>query len=371
MNIGILHDEDPFMSNFFPTALMASLSAHFDLSKSRLETLVGLVMGIIHGRTVNLSHIASLFFGAACHASKYRRLQRFFQYVRLDQACLAPLVVQMLHLSRPTCLVLDRTNWQVGGRVINILVLAIVTRRFRIPVLWTFLDHPGNSDTDQRISLMKRYLALFGTANITLLLADREFIGSDWMSFLIRAKVPFAIRAREDLHLMLADQSLCSLKTLLRTKRGHYTIHTSAAFLPKTGLPIQIGAKRLNNGEWLIILTNAPCAKTAVQAYKKRWGIECLFADAKTRGLNLEDTRLTHPAKLDTLLALLTLAFIWIYRSATETMGYKAIKRKVHGRREKSWFRTGLDALRQAILYNPVKASEIWTKLCPKRKIRV
>lgn len=358
------------MSIALPTALMASLSPHFALSKSRLETLVGLVMGIIHGRTVNLSHIASLFWGAACYASKYRRLQRFFQYVRLDQDCLAPLVMQMLHLSRPTCLVLDRTNWMVGGRVINILVLAIVTRRFRVPLLWTFLGHPGNSDQGQRICLIQRYLALFGTANITLLLADREFIGTQWMSFLIEAKVPFAIRVREDQHLMLADQSPCALKTLLRRKRSCYAIHTQTAFLPGTGHPIHIGAKRLTNGEWLIVLTNAPCARTALQAYKKRWGIECLFADAKTRGLNLEDTRLTHPAKLHTLIAVLTLAFLWIYRSATHTMGYKAIKRKTHGRREKSWFRTGLDALRHMILYNPPTAANIWTKLCPKRQIK-
>ena len=35
-----------------------------------------------------------------------------------------------------------------------------------------------------------------------------------------------------------------------------------------------------------------------VSLYRKRWAIQNPFGDAKTRGLNIEDTRLTNPAKL-------------------------------------------------------------------------
>ncbi|MGY6696142.1 MAG: transposase, partial [Roseinatronobacter sp.] len=45
-----------------------------------------------------------------------------------------------------------------------------------------------------------------------------------------------------------------------------------------------------------------------ISLYRKRWGIECMFADAKTRGLNLEDTHITDPTKLATLLVLIALA---------------------------------------------------------------
>ena len=99
--------------------LVKTLRPHFDLSKSRLETLVVLIVGLVNGRTVNLSHIASQFPGAAVHASNYRRLQRFFQYVRLDQDMVARIVVRMLNLQRPKCLALDRTNWKVGSKDVN------------------------------------------------------------------------------------------------------------------------------------------------------------------------------------------------------------------------------------------------------------
>ena len=112
------------MSEPSRTALMRSLSPHLGLSKSRLETLAVFLIAVVQGRTVNLSHVASQFAGTACWASNYRRLQRFFQHVRLDQAIVARLIIGVLDLSRPKCLALDRTNWKVGKKDINILVLA-------------------------------------------------------------------------------------------------------------------------------------------------------------------------------------------------------------------------------------------------------
>ena len=61
--------------------LLETLHPHFGLSKTRLETLAVLLVGLANCRTVNLSHLASQFPGDAKHESNYRRLQRFFQFV--------------------------------------------------------------------------------------------------------------------------------------------------------------------------------------------------------------------------------------------------------------------------------------------------
>ena len=113
------------------TALIFKPTAHYDLpicfnpQKHRqptgarlfrrlLETLAVLLVVLVNGRTVNLGHLASQFPGAALHASNYRRLQRFFQFVRLDGDITARLIVGMLKLRGPKLLVLDRTNWKLG-----------------------------------------------------------------------------------------------------------------------------------------------------------------------------------------------------------------------------------------------------------------
>lgn len=351
--------------------LLSTLRPHFDPGKTRLETLAVMIVGLVNSRTVNLSHLASQFPGPALHASNYRRLQRFFQFVHLDGDIAARLIVRMLNLGRPKLLALDRTNWKLGRRDVNVLVLAIVTRRFRVPLMWTLLDHAGNSATAQRIALMQRYLRLFGAASIEALLADREFIGTDWMKFLSDNNVRFVIRLKEDMQICLEDGSLRQFRTLLcKRKRGVWEGWLNGMETTRTNRQ-RVEAKRLKTGEALIVVTNIDADRgRALNLYRRRWGVECLFADAKTRGLNIEDTRLTDPRKLATLLVVVALAVTWAYRCATRLMGHKAIRRKAHGRREKSWFRTGLDALRNWITHHPDSAIAAWAQTCPGRPLK-
>ena len=224
-----------------------------------------------------------------------------------------------------------------------------------------------------RITLMRRYLALFPAASIRCLLADREFIGAQWMDFLNENNIPFAIRVKIDMTLTLEDGPTWSLATLLRRKRARSVTALLRGRLNGTDgptrEPVCLAAKRLADGKWLIVATNRPDPKQALNDDRKRWGIECLFGDAKTRGFNREDTHITNPDKLATLIVVIMLATTWAYRCATKTMGMKAIPRKSHGRRHKSWFRIGLDALRDWIINCPKAAANAWLEKVPGRPI--
>ncbi len=280
-------------------ALGVNLSCHLGLNKSRIETLIVIIVGLVNGRTVNLRHIACQFCGPAKHASNYRRLQRFFQYVRLDNDWVARMMVRLLNQcgphARPWLLALDRTNWKVGSRDINILMLALVTRRFRVPLMWVILDKPGSSNSAERITLMRRYLALFGASSVRMLLADREFIGHDWFDFLNKNNIPFAIRIKKAMHLTQQDGSKWSFQTLLRRHRSIKTIRTWSGWLTdierRQNNPLNFAARRIKDGDWLIIASNRE-PKDGLRKYRKRWAIECLFGDTKKRGFNIEDTRI-------------------------------------------------------------------------------
>jgi hypothetical protein len=91
--------------------------------------------------------------------------------------------------------------------------------------------------------------------------------------------------------------------------------------------------------------------------------IECLFGDAKTRGLSLEDTRLTDPRKLDLLMAMVALALVWAGRTAVTLLGNRAPKRKAHGHFAKPIFRTGFDDLRRRLRADPI------TAIIPRRRL--
>jgi hypothetical protein len=350
------------------TTLQEILRPHVGLSKSRLETLCLIVVGMISARTVNLSHLACERPTTALVASTYRRLQRFFQHVRLGPDWSAPLVVGLLRLDGPWHLALDRTQWKLGTRDVNILMLAVVTRRVRVPLIWSVLDNNGGtSDSGERTLLMRRYLSIFGAASVRLLLADREFIGLAWMSFLNENNIPFAIRVKEKLIVTTEDGRSLALGSLLRKCRGVRTFRAALGHDEARGpLWLNFAARRLEDGALLVVASNTP-ARAALAAYRKRWAIECLFGDTKTRGLNLEDTRLVTPRKLDLLLGLVALAVAWAAKAAAILTGRKAPARKTHGYLAKSWFRIGFDQVRRLLRHDPAAAVEPWRVIASAR----
>jgi hypothetical protein len=357
--------------------LRDTLRPHLGLSKDRVETLALIVVAMVSARTVNLSHLAAERPGSTLVASTYRRLQRFFQYVRpgrdLGRDWAAPIATELSGLWGSWYLALDRTQWRIGTHEVNFLVLAAVTRRFRVPLMWTVIRGRGNSGTRQRVALMRRYLGLFDLSTIRLLLADREFIGHDWMDFLCENNIPFAIRLRSDLRITTEEGHELTLDARLHWRRR--TKHLSGWL--GTGRErgrhrLSFAAKRLQSGEWIVVATNrAP--RLALAAYRRRWAIECLFGDTKTRGLNLEDTRLRDPRKLDLLMGLVALAIAWAARAARTLLGTRWPRRKVHGYLAKSWFRTGFDQIRRLLRSDPLEAIAPWLRIAPKhpKKARV
>ena len=78
--------------------LQETLRPHLGLSKDRVETLALIVVAMVSARTVNLSHLAAERPGSALIASTYRRLQRFFQHVRLGRDWAAPITAELAGL---------------------------------------------------------------------------------------------------------------------------------------------------------------------------------------------------------------------------------------------------------------------------------
>ena len=342
--------------------LQKKLTPLLPLSKSRLETLCLILLGMIGARTVNLTHISTERPGRAKVASTYRRLQRFFQYVSLPQDWATGLLIALIGRPDRWYLCLDRTNWKIGKTDVNVLVLAAVTEKFRVPLMWSLLSHSGNSTTAQRIELMQRYLARFDAKTVRVLLADREFIGQEWFHFLQKSNIPFAIRLKEE-QIIQVDGRELSLRSYLSRCKGERGF--SAVLPAKAGQPEQtlhFGARRIKGGELLIVASSLQVSGARIlRYYRWRWFIECLFSDSKTKGLNLEDTRLRVASKLNLLLAT-AIAIALACSIASKSLGQKYPARNKHGYCEKSWFRTGFDEL----LLRRLRSGHYQTKINPK-----
>lgn len=68
-----------------------------------------------------------------------------------------------------------------------------------IPLKWKILENKrGNSSQTQRIELMEKFLKCFSLDFAVKLVADREFVGKDWLAWLDQNGIHYVIRIRKN-----------------------------------------------------------------------------------------------------------------------------------------------------------------------------
>lgn len=295
--------------------LKAALSEHLPWHGARIGFLAQFLLALLKVRSVSLAELATGFGGKAKVESHYKRLQRFFRGFEIDQDAIARLLVRLVPVGDgPWRLAMDRTNWQFGKADVNFLVLGVAWRGVALPLFWTVLDKPGNSDTAERIALMERFLGVFGAGRVAALLADREFVGEDGFRWLQKNGIPFHQRLKRNTLVPNAWNRMMRLDVLFGSLKPGES-HRLPGCRPVWGCFVHLSALRLDDGDFLFIASSGAPQTEALDAYAGRWQVETLFGCLKSRGFNLEDTHLTHPERLAKLMGLLALAFAWTCRT--------------------------------------------------------
>ena len=334
--------------------LRAQLRPHLGWHGARLSFLAMFLIALFRAKTVNLAELASVCGGKSRIESHYRRMQRFFSSFELDMSQIAQVLVKLAGIPQPWVLSLDRTNWSFGKTQFNILMLGIVHEGIAFPLLWTMLDKRGNSNSNERMDLLERFEELFPNAEIAYLTADREFLGKEWLSYLLLDQpIPFRIRIRQSDKISTSSRqpAIAGKRVFANLSVGETRILSGRRWV--WGRPVYIIGTRLQptrkaDDDFLILITNH-CPEGALSDYAQRWGIETLFGALKTRGFCLESTHFTDAHRLSKLLALLAIAFVWAMKTGLWQHQLRPIRLKSHRRRAKSLFRLGFDYLRSIL----------------------
>ena len=341
--------------------LRQTLKPLLDWHGARLNFLALFLIALLRVKTINLVELATAFRTEAKKDSSYKRLQRFFKKFELDYELIAQAVVQLMEIPQPWVLSLDRTEWSFGKTRFNFLVLGIVHNGVAFPVVWDALDKKGNSNSKERMDLIDRFSAIFPDAEVSYLTGDREFVGKEWLTYLLlEPKIPFCLRIRNSDQIDNGRRQLRASIVFAHLKPGQ-TLTLSGKRLV-WGRLVYVSALRLNNGKLLILITPKTCS-TVISDYGKRWGIETLFGMFKTRGFCLESTHFTDSKRLSKLIALMTLALCWAIKTGEWLHQLQPIKVKKHGRLAKSVFRCGLDHLRSIFTDLDLKHDEFLASL--------
>ena len=338
--------------------LETNLKEQLNWQQARIKCLVLIITSICKIKTVCFERLAEVMDSNAKVTSRHRRIQRFFADFFIDKDLIANFLFSLLPHQTDLTLSIDRTNWKFGKTDINIFMLSVCYDGMAMPVMWTMLPKKGNSNSPERIELIERFIRLFGKECIASVVADRGFIGNKWLSWLSLNSIPFHIRIRDNMWFGKPNGELLKMSWILQGQKLH-TIYNHPKMLLLDNNLVYVSGMKLRNNEYLIIVSYNK-QEEAIASYKDRWQIETMFKAFKTNGFNVEDTHLSDLKRIDKRITLVSIAFIWAYKTGIYIhLNVEPIKLKKHGRKAYSFFKLGLRHLTDALsvhfhLFNPL-----------------
>lgn len=355
MYFGVIKNPNTIMESLLP-----KITKYFpEYSKSSLNNVLLLTLCLLRGGTVNLYKLRRQLPALtgrpnlkACSA--YKQLIRVFDKHAEGSLWLDLLsyVFRLLRL-KSDYLILDGTSWKWKGVERHYLTLCIEYGSVAVPIYWVDLGRLGASSTAERKELFEKVLARFRLEG-KILLADREYIGTEWFKFLVDSGLGFVIRLRHKDYRKHVDaaggrsyEEMCrkvrrskvpgkSVKKAIRIEGQEYVFTVSKIEKP--------GAKE----DLMFLLSTFHDYASAIAArYRRRWAIECCFQHLKSNGFDLEKINLEGKKRPRLLMAVTVFAYVLSIHEGLKTYDSVRVERRAGGSVYKtvSLFRHGYDNL--------------------------
>lgn len=330
------------------------LHEHFgkSMNLARIKALCMMVCALCKVQRFTYSKLASAFDSNAASESSRRRIQRLIAQCEISTDLIAKLILKLILVQGPYNLTLDRTNWKFSNTNINILTLGIIYDGMAFPIVFKMMDKRGNSNTRERIELIDLFIRLAGENSINHLMADREFIGSEWLGYLNARGIHYHIRIRENLRVCRHGQETRAYWLFNDLKLGEskhldgiYYVNGQACYLSGSKIKDKEGSPELQ------ILVSYCNAEEAFEMHKLRWQVEAMFKGMKSSGFDIEGSHERDHSHMSNLFAIIMIAHVWSYLVGSYiNENIKPITVLKHKRRAVSLFKYGLDYIFQSLV---------------------
>lgn len=296
-----------------PSFYQISLATH--LNEIQLITLQMLVELLQTERRVSIERLATLFAQPILFESRRRNLQRFLNLPMVSPKTLwFPIVLDWVkrHCPRQAqlCLIIDRTQWAKH----NVLMVSVLYKKQTVPLNWVLLDKRGQSNLAEQQAVLTPVFELLSDYPLVLL-ADREFHGVPFASWLMQQAVTFVLRLPKSTTVQLTDQSEFERLDELPLEAGMSQFEVQIQVTQTQGFGkfnLVTRWKRTyrdsDTDQIWYLLTNLEDADTALQLYRKRFRIEPMFRTYKRGGDDLEACH-ANANRTTALLVLIAIAY--------------------------------------------------------------
>lgn len=289
------------------------------LRKTVVKKVALAVGAMIEVRSPNTAELANVLpLDTDRQDMREQWLRRLLKNPLLSSATLLePWVRQILAEARrngqTVVLSLDQTD--LGDRF-AVLMLGLVLGDRALPLAWAVEAGPANLGFDSQEVVLERVRSWLPVGAEVLVVADRFYPSTALFAWLHRQGWHYRLRLKGNLSV---DPGFGDIVTTGALAAGFTERYLADVRLFASGAPTNLGIlhEAGHPEPWIIAMDCAP-NRAAVHDYGRRWGIEPLFSDFKSRGFNLEATQLRAPDRLDRLLLLMALALHWCVRAGQE-----------------------------------------------------
>jgi hypothetical protein len=320
----------------------------------RLDALAALISGIVGAKSCQLSKCASHCAGEAKRASRERYLERCVGNKWIDSAtyylpCILMVIAKVVALAQaqgtPLYIIIDSTK---SGSCTTWL-FSLVWKKRSLPLCWRVLKQKkGHAPQELPCELLEEVHALLPKDIPIIVLGDGEFDTCAFQRAIITKGWYYVLRAAKDLTITYDNESFRF--DSLAPPPGESTFWLEAVALTKQQFLFGANAVVWHLRRYkdpLYLLTNLQTAPEACEAYRKRFLIETLFGDIKSRGFGFQRTCLKAPEKIHRLLLAVALAYLWILWLGKKAIDEPMYRSLLHRTDREDWscFRFGYELL--------------------------
>ena len=313
-----------------------------------LRTLAALISGIVGSGKVSLPAVASKVPDGKHKDSRVKRFERFLKNERVTQKTFFLPFAEALLASfpeGPLVLVMDASE---VGRGCLALVVSVCFKKRALPIGWLVVKgNKGHLSEEKHKELLAQVALLVPQGRSVVFLGDGEFDGCALLCALREQGWAFVCRTAKNAQLeevefpgcLFSFAELCICIGPGQIIEVSDVRFTAEGFGPLLAVAVwQKGCK-----EPLFLVSNLELGQEAVFWYKKRFLIETLFSDQKSRGFHLHQSHVSEPARLARLLLATCLGYIWLVLLGAQARGNRLWCRLVHraGRCDLSLFQLG------------------------------
>lgn len=205
------------------------------------------------------------------------------------------------------------------GKECMALMVSVVWGKRALPLCWLVRKgKKGHMSSELHVEVLQQLTAILPSECQVVLLGDGEFDSNGLQAFCEGRRWKYVLRTAKTNTIATSSGEEFAIGELYPMPEHNHWFLEQVYFTKERYGPINcLVWHSPHQDEPIYLVSNLAWAKDIMDYYTRRFSIETLFGDIKSRGFNIHKVRIDNPERLNTLLMVVCIAFLLAFALAT------------------------------------------------------